>query len=937
MTAVLLIGLVALPFLASLAVVCLGELSRRAAGWSAGAAMLAGLVILAVLAPPVFAGETLVVTVPWLPAWGLDLALRLDGLGLLFVLLIDGIGMLIVLYAYYYMPDDDRLGRFFLYLLLFAGGMLGVVLAENLLLMLLFWEVTSLTSFLLIAYKYKDKEARIAGRMALAVTGAGGLALLAGVLLLGQMAGSYTLTDVLARGDIIRSDARYPIMLVLVLIGAFTKSAQFPFHFWLPNAMAAPTPVSAYLHSATMVKAGVFLLARLYPALSGTDLWFYILTSVGAVTFILGAYKALLRHDFKGLLAYSTISHLGLITLLLGLSTPLSPVAAIFHIINHAVFKASLFMVAGIVDHETGTRDMRRLSGLRRSMPETTTLAVLATGAMAGVPFLNGFLSKEMFFAATVAMSGTMSWLMPTVATVGGVLAVAYSARFIYDVFLRPLSTEMPREPHEPPRFMRVPVEILVAIVVAVGLFPQFFVRSLLEVASSAVLGGPVPTLDLAIWHGFNMPVIMSIVALGGGLFYFSRRETVFSVADRLGGGVNSRVAFERSYNMMVMGARAGQALLDARSLRQMLVLFLLFLLMLGSWAWLSAGGSVWGPLSGSGAGLAEALAAGGLVLAVGAVVVLHRRRLEAVIGLSVIGLIVSLVFVRLAAPDLALTQLSVEVVSIILLLLAMRWLPPEAAAETGALEAREGRRRVFDAGLALTVGAGAAALVFAMVTRPFETISAWHIANSVPGGGGANIVNVILVDFRGFDTMGEIAVLAMAALGVQALLGGLRLPLPSGRFDGRASGARRDMAPVMLAMMVQPLLPLLLAVAAFIFLRGHQLPGGGFVAGLILAVALLLQFMGNGLAVTDARLKLDFARILGLGLGLCVLTGVVPWLFGRPFLTSAHSHVGPVELASAMAFDAGIMMVVAASMVLTLTGFGRLAATDADNPAAAG
>lgn len=935
MTAALLFGLVLLPFVASLAVALLSRASRRGAAFAAGGAMLGGLAILAALAPPVFGGDTVIVTLPWLPAWGLDLALRLDGLGLLFVLLIDGIGLLIVLYAYYYMPDDDRLGRFYLYLLAFAGGMLGVVLSENLLLLLFFWEITSLTSFLLVAYKFKDLEARIAARMALGVTGAGGLALMAGLLLLGDIAGSFALSDVLVRGDIIRADPRYPVMLVLVLLGAFTKSAQFPFHFWLPNAMAAPTPASAYLHSATMVKAGVFLLARLYPALSGTEMWFFIVTGVGSTTFIFGAYMAFLRHDFKGLLAYSTISHLGLITLLLGLSTPLSPVAAVFHIINHAVFKASLFMVAGIVDHEAGTRDMRRLSGLRRLMPETTLLAVLAAGAMAGVPFLNGFLSKEMFFAETLVMGGALSWVMPTVATVGGVLAVAYSARFINDVFLGPPPTDLPRLPHEPPRFMRVPVEILVGIVVAVGLLPQLVVKPLLLAASNAVLAKPAPELDLAIWHGFNLPVIMSIVALGGGFYYFARRDAVFSLADRFGGGVSSRVAFERSYNALTWGARRLIGAVDQQSVRQNLVLFLSFTVVLGISAFAHAGDALMGWPSaglrnfGSDIGLAEPLAALALALAVTGVLVLHRQRLVALVFLSVVGLIVALVFVRLAAPDLALTQLSVEVASIILLVLALRYLSPqapsEAAMKTGAYAAREAARRLPDAALALAAGAGAAALAFAMLTRPFDTISAWHLAESKPGGGGTNVVNVILVDFRGFDTMGEIAVLGIAAIGIQAMLAGLKLPPAVADADNRG-----DRYPIMLKMMMQPLLPLLLAVAAYIFLRGHNLPGGGFVAGLIVAVALLLQYLGSGLAFARARLQVDFVRVLGVGLGLCVLTGVVPWAFGRPFLTSAFDYfavplVGEVELASAMAFDAGIMLVVLSSLVLALVEFGTL------------
>ena len=336
--------------------------------------------------------------------------------------------------------------------------MLGVVLAENLLFMLAFWEVTSLASFLLIGYKYEYHDSRIAARMALAVTGGGGLALLAGLLLLGHIAGSFELSVVLARGDLVRAHPLYAPALVLILLGAFTKSAQFPFHFWLPHAMAAPTPVSAYLHSATMVKAGVFLLARLYPVLAGSDLWFVLVAGTGAVTLVYGAYIALLKDDFKGLLAYSTISHLGLITLLLGLDTPLTAVAALFHVINHAVFKASLFMAAGIIDHECGTRDMRLINGLYRYMPWTATLSIVAAGApWPAMPLLNGFLSKEMFFAESIghpAFDGAARYLLPVFATVAGALAVACSTRFVHDVFFNGEPRELPRQPSEPPRWM---------------------------------------------------------------------------------------------------------------------------------------------------------------------------------------------------------------------------------------------------------------------------------------------------------------------------------------------------------------------------------------------------------------------------------------------------------------------------------------------------
>ncbi len=919
----LLILLFLVPFLAAPLTVAAAARSRSLAAWTAGAGMLAGLAILVPLALEVTQGRTVILRALWLPEWGLDFALRFDGLSLLFGLLIFGIGLLIVLYAAYYMAQDDRLGRFYGLLLAFAGGMLGVVLAENILLMLVFWEVTSLTSFLLIAYKSYAKDARIAARMALAITGGGGLALLAGLLLLGHIAGSYELSDILARGDEVRAHRLYDVMLLLILLGAFTKSAQFPFHFWLPNAMAAPTPVSAYLHSATMVKAGVFLLARLYPALSGTDLWMLLVGATGAITFIYGAYVALLKHDFKSLLAYSTISHLGLITLLFGMSTPMSAVAAVFHIINHAIFKASLFMSAGIIDHECGTRDMRRINGLFKYMPRTAILGMLAAGAMAGVPLLNGFLSKEMFFAETVdhpLFEGYLAYLVPAFATIAGALSVAYSMRFVHDVFFNGEPVDLPRSPKEPPRWMRLPVEILVALVLIVGLLPQLSVGALLKTAADAVIPGGAPAFKLTVWHGFNMPLAMSVVALAFGLLHYWRRQHLFALHERYSRPISTSVAFERVYRDAGRISEWTLSVLDDGSARRYLLAFILFTIGLGFWAF-SAGppSSLTGPLTPMPPQWPALLAL--LILAIGTLGTLlnHRERLTAVIFMSVVGLIVALTFVHLEAPDLALTQLSVEVVTIVLLLLSLRFLPGIGQNEVSRA------RPALDAGIALAGGLGAAALTFAMLTRPFETISGYHIANSVPGGGGTNVVNVTLVDFRGFDTLGEIAVLAMAALGVAALLAGLHL-----KPHVQDPTNETDRHPILLAMLMRPLLPLALAVSAYIFLRGHNMPGGGFIAGLIAAVAFILQYIASGIDFATERLRVNYRRLMGIGLAIAVATGAVSMALGYPFLTSTFTYVYPpviekFEVASAMAFDLGVFLVVAGAVLLTLSELGFL------------
>ena len=913
--------IVAAAFAGCMVPALLSRFGRRVTALSAAAVMGICLSLLAPLIPDVLGGATLVTSFPWLQDWGLTLAFRLDGLGLMFCLLILGIGLLVVLYAYYYLPEADRLGHFYALLLLFMSAMLGIVLSENLLLLVIFWEITSISSFLLIAYK-RDYDSRLSARMALAVTGGGGLALFAGVLLLGHIVGSFELTDVLAAGKNIAGHDLYAPMLILVLLGVFTKSAQFPFHFWLPSAMAAPTPVSAYLHSATMVKAGVFLLARLHPALAGTDLWFILVSSVGAATLVYSAYMALQGNDFKGLLAYSTTSHLGLITLLFGLNTPFSVVAGIFHIINHAIFKASLFMAAGIVDHECGTRDMRRVNGLARFMPITATLAIVAAGSMAGVPLLNGFLSKEMFFTEAVAhpIFGNQPWLLPLFATAAGILTVAYSSRFIHDVFFNGDPVDLPRQPHEPPRWMRAPVEILVVLCLLVGIFPQWSVAPILSAAAGAAMQSPLPQFKLAVWHGFTAPFIMSLVALAGGVLLYSQRKFLFALHDRLP-SLYPSVVFERAYERLVVASRRTVSLIDNGSLQRYLALFITCVLFYGGWVWYSAPPEIIDPVS-QPADLAAYAALTILVLAAASATWLHRQRLIAIIFTSVVGLIVALAFVRFSAPDLALTQLAVEVVTIVLMLLALYYLPPITPAEDSRL------RLTRDAVLAGGAGIGFGAATYALLTSRFEPISGYFLQESIPGGGGANVVNVILVDFRGFDTLGEITVLAMVGLAAHAMLDRLVLVAPDRDLDGRRWSSERH--PLFLAMLMRPLLPLALAVSAFIFLRGHNLPGGGFVAGLVTGVALILQYLASGIDFAQPRLPQRTPQLIALGLALAGGIGVASGLFGYPFLTSTHGHVaipliGDVELASAMIFDLGVYVVVVTVVLMVLSELGRL------------
>jgi len=924
---ILLPVLALLPFAGAILVLATPNAERsRAVSLAAVVAVAATALVLAA-APAVFVGNVLGWRIEWMPQLGLAFGFRMDGLAWLFSLLISGIGMLIVLYAAYYLDPDDPAARFFGFLLLFMGAMLGVVLADNLLLLVVFWELTSLSSFLLIGYWTSEKDARQGARMALTITGAGGLALLGGVLLLGEIVGGYNLELVLASGNVIRAHPMYPLALGLVLAGAFTKSAQFPFHFWLPHAMAAPTPVSAYLHSATMVKAGVFLLARMYPALGGSELWFWSVAPVGLVTLLIGAYIAIFQHDLKGLLAYSTISHLGLITLLFGIDSRLAVVAGVFHILNHATFKASLFMAAGIIDHEAGSRDMRKLAGLWKSMPITAVLGMVAAGAMAGVPLLNGFLSKEMFFTEAVNrdLGTALNWLLPAGATLAGIFSVAYSARFIHDVFFNGEPKGLPKTPHEPPRFMRLPVEILVVLCVLVGLFPALLIGPVLAVGAQAALFGgpyaPLPAYKLAIWHGVNLPLVMSVIALAGGFaLYFALHARVnlhnlvkLPLWVRSGG----REAFLRFTEIKVWTARTVTDLLETGSLQRYLFLLVLVAVLAGLLPFFETGFGDAIP-----AAHATPLNFGvvavwivGVAAAIGTAVV-YRRRLVALVFLGAVGLVVSLTFVYLSAPDLALTQLLVEMVTIILMMLALFWLPAESPREPShLLQAR-------DLSLAVVAGAGVAALSYALMTRPVDSISPYFLRAAVPEGGGANVVNVILVDFRGYDTMGEITVLGIAGVVIYAMLAGFT-PSPRPLPPAQTRSA-------FLPLIARLLLPLAVLLSLHLFLRGHNVPGGGFIAGLVLALALILQYVAHGQKWVESRLPIDYRSVIGWGLLIAGGAGVGSWFFDAPFLTSSYAYlslpvVGAVPLASAVIFDLGVFLTVVGATMLALVSIGKL------------
>lgn len=919
-----LILIVLLPLLGACLPLATEKFGRTLCAFSASLGPALSLLLLLNCLPGVLAGESYFYNQPWLPLLGLDLSLRLDGLGMMFGLLITVIGLLVILYARYYLSPRDSLGKLYALLQIFMMAMLGIVISDNILLLIVFWEMTSLASFLLISYWSIQSDARKGARMALTITGAGGLALLGGALILGKITGTFNLSEILAAGDIIRAHELYPVALILVLLGAFTKSAQFPFHFWLPHAMHAPTPVSAYLHSATMVKAGVFLLARMYPALAGTDMWFYLVSSIGLFTLVFGAYTALFKHDLKGLLAFSTISHLGLITMLFGLNSEMAAIAALFHIINHATFKASLFMTAGIIDHEAGTRDMRRLNGMWQFMPITATLAMVAASAMAGVPLLNGFLSKEMFFAETLNLntSSHLSWLVPLLATLAGIFAVAYSYRFVYEVFFKGNPVDLPKyPPHEAPRNMIAPMAVLVVLCVVIGILPGYTIAPFLKAAGLAVLGENMPDYRIAIWHGFNYPLLMSCIALAGGLLLYYQRKGLFAFYERQYRR-DEKVMFEARIQRSERLAQRLTAQFENGSLQTYMVWLLGMVIVLGGSLFFSLE-RLTGPIATTPVDAVSVVMA--LVMMVGALgtVLIHHNRLAALLLLSVVGLVVSLIFIRFSAPDLALTQISVEVVTVVLLMLALYFLPQVTPNESGPLRVSR------DALIAITLGTGVGLLCWAVLTRPYDSIASYYLENSVSGGGGTNVVNVILVDFRGFDTLGEITVLTIAAMGIYAMLRKLRLPPPPNP-DGTEHVWAKEPSPPVLMVLARLLLPLALMVSAYIFLRGHNMPGGGFIAGLITSVALILQYVASGNDWVQERINWRYRNIAAAGVLLAAATGAGSWLFGYPFLTSSFTHVhwplvGEFELATALLFDTGVYITVVGSTLVILSYLGRL------------
>lgn len=705
----------------------------------------------------------------WIPSLQINFDLYLDGLSLLFGLLISGIGSLVVLYSIYYLHKSEQLGHFYVYLLMFMAAMFGVVFSDNVFALYTFWELTSLSSFLLIGYWNHRKGSRYGALKSMLITVFGGLSLLGGLLLLTIVTDTTSIQAMMDQKETIVNSPQFGWILGFVFLGAFTKSAQFPFHIWLPDAMEAPTPVSAYLHSATMVKAGIFLIARFLPIFSMNEWFFIIVSTVGIVTLCWGSYMAVRQTDLKGILAFSTISQLGMIMAMLGFGTKVAVFAAVFHILNHATFKGSLFMVAGIIDHETGTRDIRKLGGLMTLMPITATLAVFGTFSMAGVPlpFLNGFYSKELFFDAALhleaeGLAHTLATLIPYLAVFGSIFTFVYSMYLFFGTFRGEYKEkDLPQKPHEAPIGMLISPIILVLLVITIGLIPELFNSALIDHVAEAVKGEPMEK-QIKFWHGFDSPALhMSLIVVALGALLVSFRPYWAGVYKAVPGILSLNKAYdwlvdrtEKYSSTITNGYMNG-------SLRRYVRLLLIAILLGTIGTMLLTNGLALNPTDVEDVTFPEMLVVIMMVLAALATIFTNNR-IAAILILGVVGYGLAILFVLYRAPDLALTQLIIETVTVALFLLVFMHLP-------------ELRKRHESAGTIL-INASIAILFGAMMTivaissynsKWFEPISDYFLETSVKLGGGHNVVNVILVDMRGLDTLFEITVLGIAALAI--------------------------------------------------------------------------------------------------------------------------------------------------------------------------
>lgn len=895
---------------------------------------LAAVVWLAVQLPAVTGGDAVTETVRWVPTLGIDVDLRLDGFAALMVVLVSGIGVLVYAYAARYFPrEGPDLGRLIGLLTLFSGSMLGLVLTDNLLVLYGFWELTSVTSFLLIGNTHRDGKARAAALQALLVTGAGALAMLVGFVILGQAAGTYRLSSVLTDPP---SGTAVSVALVLILLGAFTKSAQYPFHGWLPGAMVAPTPISAYLHSATMVKAGVYLVARMAPVFSDVGFWRPLVVGVGLVTMIAAALRALRQTDLKLLLAMGTVSQLGFMTAVFGWGSPEAVLAGCVLLLGHGAFKAAAFMVVGIMDHQHGSRDLRVIPRPGTGWRGFTVATIVCATSMAGVPLALGFIGKEAGLAALADDPAPGASLALVGLVVGSTLTAAYSARFAAGALGRLARPDAAREcaatSHGPPSTGFVaPALVLAAATVLFGLLPGLLDG--LEGAAAADLGPIDGPVELSLWHGVNLPLLLSALALAGGAALFLLRgsiEPVLALGGVVPGSTSGYAATLRGLNSLADRV-TGVAQPGSLPIYIGVIIFTAAVvpgaLLLTGPSWPGWPALVDTPVH---------LPVVGVLLGAALAASVVRRRFSAALFLGITGYAMAGLFVVRGAPDLALTQVGIETLTTVLFVLVLRRLPDRFEHRTPPW------RRALRVAIASTVGITVFFLALATGAEDPPTLASdTMVARALPDGEGRNVVNVILVDFRGFDTLGEVTVLTAAAIGAVALARAGRRPTGPRGSRGPdtgtpATGAARHGVPpavrlsrvVTLDVSMRVVFTAVVVGSLYLLFAGHNQPGGGFAGGIVAGAAVALRYISGGIDEVRRLSRSQPWTVLGTGVVIAALVALTPLAFGGAVLetgslTLTPPLLGTVKLTSALVFDAGVYLTVVGLALMVFESFG--------------
>lgn len=897
--------------------------------------------------------------IQWLPSMGLNAGLYFDSLSCLFALLITLIGTLVVIYAGQYFKKDPSAWRFLTYLLLFMGAMLGLVMAGDLLTLFIFWEGTSIVSFLLVAYNYKDEAARRGAFKALFITGGGGIALLVGLLFVGYVTGSTNFITILDSGDLLRSNGFYPLILGLVSIGAFTKSAQFPAHIWLPEAMSAPTPASAYLHSATMVKAGIYLMARLNPVLGQTEMWFWLLTLVGMATMLVGAYQGFKQNDLKALLAYSTISQLGIFMMMIGQDMQIAFKALVIGILAHALYKSALFMVVGIVDHETGTRDLRRLGGLKRSMPYTFFIGTIAALSMAGLPPLFGFLAKETLLATAFhpSLPRLVSWIFTLASVIAGALMFALAAMLVWDTFMGK-QRDSTVHGHKAPLAMIAATAIPAVMSLVLAQLPGPKQEAAMLANAAGAAHGFKVKVSLALWTGLNVPLLLSGVAIGMGVILFIYRQHVRDLQMR----ISTKLTFNAVYSWILKGidnAAHWAIRLQQGKLRTYLAIILastvaLFIGFGGLSLPLNLSALSWPSIDFSGELVILRVFALVVIVIAALASVFLMSDFASIITMGASGLGIAVLMVLEPAPDVALVQIVVDILLVVILVLSLTRLPRLQRSKAQAVTFKQSPASLIRDGL-VAVAAGAAVMLVtltALLSRPHHSIvTPFYESNAKSMVGSKSIVGAIIVDFRALDTLIEIGVFSIAGLGIYTLLRyaarkfGDRcsrlddVPLPN-TYKRATLGIGGPKTSPFIRVLAYGTLPIAMVIGVTDIMYGHNQPGDGFTAGVIISLAVGFWYVVFGYDETRRRLRwLKSSTFIASGILLAVVTGLIAALVNGSFFSNVdfgHMLGLPLpkgfHLSTSFLFESAICLSVLGSVSHMLNTLGRPGDKDAES-----